>query len=384
MDPSQPAVIEVDQQIDLFINHYQLPDGPPPYLTYQEFIDLFDGIAVVETTYEGFRLRGTLTHNQRNTAQRSRRLFIRQVRIRIQQLRQHRNNPNLDLEIRNIRTEINAFCQLQIQYEAAENIQRIFREHRQRQQNIMAANQNQLIIGQLAALATAIQTQVNLGRPVILAREVNLVKIESFDGTSDPISWLEQFESAAIANGLTDDRKLAVALVYLTGTAQAWIQERQTNQATNPIHWDVTPQNNAQPAVTFHQPFIDHFRNNARVAMWQQELDNHKQLPGQTVDQYVTKMQQLMKRIDPVNAAIEHQKISTFMRGLESRYKFYVRANNPITLADAVNTTKRFELSYNELATQPMGIVQNNSANTEIVALLGEMQKQISMFGNQN
>jgi len=234
-------------------------------------------------------------HNQRNAAQRSRRLFVRQVRIGIQQLPRHRNNPNLDLEIRNIRTEINAFCQLRIRYEAAENIQRIFKGHHQRQQNIMAAQQNQLIVAQLAALATALQAQVNLGRPVIPAREVNLVRIESFDGTSDPISWLEQFESAAIANGLTDDRKLAVAPAYLTGTAQAWIQERQAHQATNPIHWDVTLQNNAQPAVTFRQLFINHFRNNTRVAMWQQELDNHKQLPGQTVDQYVTKMQQLMK-----------------------------------------------------------------------------------------
>src|SRR6266487_2988156 len=154
----------------------------------------------------------------------------------------------------------------------------------------MAAQQNQLIIGQLAALATAIQAQVNLGHPVIPASEVNLVRIESFDGTSDPISWLEQFGSAAIAYGLTDDRKLVVAPAYLTGTAQAWIQERQANQATNPIHWEVTPQNGAQQAVTFRQPFIDHFRNNAQVAMWQQELDNYKQLPGQTVDQYVTKM----------------------------------------------------------------------------------------------
>jgi hypothetical protein len=70
------------------------------------------------------------------------------------------------------------------------------------------------------------------------------------------------------------------------------------------------------------------------------------------------------------------------MRGLDSRYKFHVRATNPVTLADAVNTAKGFELSYNELATQPIGIVQNN--NKEIVALLGEMQKQISTWGNQN
>jgi len=63
-----------------------------------------------------------------------------------------------------------------------------------------------------------------------------LVRIESFDGTSDSISWLEQFKSAAIANGLTNDQKLAVASAYLTGTAQVWLQERQANQATNPIH----------------------------------------------------------------------------------------------------------------------------------------------------
>src|SRR4051794_14460621 len=88
-----------------------------------------------------------------------------------------------------------------------------------------------------------------------------------------------------------------------------------------------------------------------------------KQLPSQTVNQDVTKMQQLMKQINLVNAATEHQKVSTFMRSLDSRYKFHVQANNSITLADAVNTAKEFELSYNELATQSMGIVQNNNAN---------------------
>ena len=52
----------------------------------------------------------------------------------------------------------------------------------------MATQQNQQIIGQLTALATAIQTQVNQGHPVIPTREVNLVIIESFDRTSNPIS----------------------------------------------------------------------------------------------------------------------------------------------------------------------------------------------------
>ena len=52
----------------------------------------------------------------------------------------------------------------------------------------MGDQNNQQIIGQIAALATAIQNQVDLGHPDILPREVNLVRIESFDGTSDSIS----------------------------------------------------------------------------------------------------------------------------------------------------------------------------------------------------
>jgi hypothetical protein len=383
VDPSQSTYVEVDRQHHWFINFYQLPDGP--HTTHQEFLNLFEGLAEAEFTYESARLRGPVTPLQLAAVNRSRRLILRHLRIGVQQY--FPQTPNLRLQLRNLQTALNGFCQLRIRYKAAENIQRIFRGRRQRReyqllQQVRMAHQNNQIIQQIAALAAAIQNQVNLGHPNMPAREVNLVKIESFDGTGDPIAWLEQFESAAIANGLTDARKLAVAPAYLTGTALAWLQERQANQATNPVHWTVTPQNNAQPAVTFRQPFIDHFRNNARIAMWQQELDNHKQLPGQTVDQYVTKMQQLMKRIDPVNVATEHQKVSTFMRGLDSRYKFHVRAANPVTLIEAVNTAKGFELSYNELASQPVGIVQNN--NKEIVALLGEMQKQLSTFGNQS
>ncbi len=383
MDPSQSTYVEVDRQHHWFINFYQLPDGP--HTTHQEFLNLFEGLAEAEFTYESARLRGPVTPLQLAAVNRSRRLILRHLRIGVQQY--FPQTPNLRLQLRNLQTALNGFCQLRIRYKAAENIQRIFRGRRQRReyqllQQVRMAQQNNQIIQQIAALAAAIQNQVNLGHPNMPAREVNLVKIESFDGTGDPIAWLEQFESAAIANGLTDGRKLAVAPAYLTGTALAWLQERQANIATSPVHWVVTPQNNAQPAVTFRQPFIDHFRNNARIAMWQQELDNHKQQPGQTVDQYVTKMQQLMKRIDPVNAATEHQKVSTFMRGLDSRYKFHVRAANPVTLIEAVNTAKGFELSYNELASQPVGIVQNN--NKEIVALLGEMQKQLSTFGNQN
>ena len=72
---------------------------------------------------------------------------------------------------------------------------------------------------------------------------------------------------------------------YLTGTASAWLQDRQTNNATNPQTWTHAPgANAAQIATTFKQPFIDHFRNPSHIAMWQQELDNHKQKTSEMVN----------------------------------------------------------------------------------------------------
>ena len=139
------------------------------------------------------------------------------------------------MELRNLRTALNGFCQIRIQYKAAEAIQQIVRGRLQRhqyqldQQARMAHNQQ--IIQQIANLVQAMQVQVALGHPNPPIREVNLVRIESFDGTGDPISWLEQFENAVVANGLSDAWKLAIAPAYLTGTALAWLQKRQGPQA---------------------------------------------------------------------------------------------------------------------------------------------------------
>ena len=110
---------------------------------------------------------------------------------------------------------------------------------------------NQQIVQQIANLVQAMQAQVALGHPNPPIHKVNLVRIESFDGTGDPISQLEQFENAVVANGLSDERKLAIASAYLTGTTLTWLQEKQVNVTTNPMHWTVTQQNGAPPAITF-------------------------------------------------------------------------------------------------------------------------------------
>ena len=36
-------------------------------------------------------------------------------------------------------------------------------------------------------------------------REVNLIKIQTYDGTTDPVTWLKDFETAAAANSIIGD-----------------------------------------------------------------------------------------------------------------------------------------------------------------------------------
>jgi hypothetical protein len=314
-------------------------------------------------------------------------LNLNQGRLYRQLYRQYRQQFRIAAQRDNVRINTPAFTRIYNAESALVNadLQLLFRQTiisvQQTVRNNMALNAG--VLAQIANLVTAVQQQaaaiaaiVPPAPAAIPPREVNLIKIEPFDGTGDPIFWIEHFEKAATANGLTDARKLAVVPAYLTGTAATWLQERQANVATNPAAWTHAPGANAAAiAVTFKQPFIDHFRTPGRIAIWQQALENHKQQPGETVDQYVSKMQTLMKKIDPVNAATEYTKVANFMRGLDARIKFHVRAANPVTLAEAVNLARGFEMSYNELNTSIGGILP--AANNQVTALLGELQSQV-------
>ena len=132
-------------------------------------------------------------------------------------------------------------------------------------------NQNsQAILQRIAALANAIQNQVNLGHPALPVQEVNLIWTIDFDGTGDPITWIEDFEKAANVNGFTDLWKLAVVSANLKEIAADWLRTRQTNNLTTPVTWIHADGANAdQIAITFRQPFIDYFHDNARIARWQ-------------------------------------------------------------------------------------------------------------------
>jgi hypothetical protein len=83
-----------------------------------------------------------------------------------------------------------------------------------------------------------------------------------------------------------------------------------------------------------------------------------------------------MRKVDPSDDYSAFIKVSMFMRGLNPKYKFHVRAANPITLEAAAEVAKAYELSYDELAQQQVGIIQTPASN-QITTLLNQMQTQL-------
>ena len=255
------------------------------------------------------------------------------------------------------------------------------------------ANFNNLIAG-LGQLTAAIQAQVAAavpavpGGPIVPAvRETSFVRIDPFYGDSqDPISWLEDFENAATANRLTDNRKLQVVLAYLKGAAATWFAERRADPATAPQHWGhQVGWNAAQIAVTLRQPFIDYFRTEAKLASWQRELDIHQQGPTESVEGYAAKLRDLIRRVDPANDLPERFRVSFFLRGLQPKYRFHVLLTRPNTLVEAVATARQFESSYEQLQQQPVfGMVATKEDDaTDLRETIAQLQKEVENLTKQ-
>ena len=253
----------------------------------------------------------------------------------------------------------------------------------------MAAPNLDPLIQAMTRLVTAMQAQQALASP---PRESNVAKIDPFYGNEqDPISWLEEFEKACTANNYTDNRKLQVVQAHLKSTAATWLHGRQSNAATNPTTWTTgihpTPQ---QVANSFKQPFIDYFRTESRVASWQHELINHQQLSS-TVEQYASKLRNLIRRVYPENNLPEQAQIAQFFQGLQPHLRFHIQTASPRTLEDAIAAARQFESVYQQNPQQAMHqmmyqptVADTPSKDKELAEALKGIQQQLQGLNRQN
>ena len=103
-----------------------------------------------------------------------------------------------------------------------------------------------------------------------LRTEKNHIPIRKFKGDNqDPVEWLQDFEVAARANGITDERKIQIVRGYLEGSAAAWFDQRATDNALILNNWT----NVGNDEHDFKHRFVLKFRTQRKVEQWQNELE---------------------------------------------------------------------------------------------------------------
>ena len=220
---------------------------------------------------------------------------------------------------------------------------------------------NQIVTG-LTNLTNAIQAQA--AAPAPPAREASFAKIIDFYGdTQDPIGWLQDFETACQANNVTDVRKQQIVGAYLKGAAGTWLTNKRATIANWPTQWNPNAPNDVNDQVAlFTFQFKQQFRTVDKIYEWQQQLNQRKQLPTESVEQYSAAVRELLRRIDPNNTYPEHLKVILFVDGLKPEIKFFVNPARPATLDAAIHTAQLYGSSYQQF-TGP-------TANTMTTSLL--------------
>ncbi len=244
-------------------------------------------------------------------------------------------------------------------------------------------NQNDLrnLTQAINALLAPLQAQTqatnrntnNLGQ-----RETRHIEIQPFfGGNQDPLTWVEDFERMALANGIGDNRKLQVIPAYLRGEASVWYRTAALTQAFG--HWD----DNAE-ADSFVQRFLAKYRTSVLIDIWANELINCQQGPTETVDSYSTRMYELYRRLEADgNDYPAADKIRRFMGGLRFELQTAVRPFRDQDWDDVVNRAKSCELGtqgtsmFANTYADPIPTSLNTNTNTLMVNTLQTITKQI-------
>ena len=130
----------------------------------------------------------------------------------------------------------------------------------------------QQVIDAIGNLVTSLNNRNN---------EKMIIQIQKYKGgDQDPIEWLRDFEVAALANGITNNRKIQVVRGYLEGAAASWFDEQRNLQNDTLQDWT----NNNQDHTNFKLCFEQQFRTQQKLDKWQDELETLQQTGS--VEQY--------------------------------------------------------------------------------------------------
>ena len=118
------------------------------------------------------------------------------------------------------------------------------------------------------------------------------------------------------------------------------------------------------PNSSFVHLFKQYFCNPFKMSQWKHQLRNHKQKPGETVEEYIAAIGELWKRIDPRGVRTEMDKIHEFIEGLRAEFIVPVQSAMPTTVNEAMEKARALETAFSmgmDLSSYSMlpGYIQN-------------------------
>jgi dUTP pyrophosphatase len=225
-----------------------------------------------------------------------------------------------------------------------------------------------------------------LGRIVQPSRGRNITKIANIPkykgGDQDPITWLTEFNEACEANGIEDEDKLRIVAAYLDSAPLSWYRRRQRQDATRLTQWEPEDANDQDDVMhSFVEQFKQEYANTFRKAMWKTSLRNRKQKPGETVEKYLSALEDLWYKIDPNDVYPAEDKLSQFIEGLRDELRVQVEGDAPESIEEAIHKAKAVEKALSRGASlSAYSLGKRDAFQSDVVE---ELTKSLQSIGTQ-
>ena len=185
----------------------------------------------------------------------------------------------------------------------------------------------------------------------------NGLQPEPFDGNpmADASVWLENFRRIAKLNNWSDELQLNAFPLYLQGIANAWF-----------LALPATVSGDLNELFT---AFQERFASGPQDWILSQQLSARKHVPNEPIDDYITDITRLCKRLKLSDA----ETVRYFIEGLHGDLQAYVSLGRPKTFQEAESLAR-----MKDIVNRRQGIIDTQSVLTKMQTMFTKFMEQPS------
>ena len=183
----------------------------------------------------------------------------------------------------------------------------------------------------------------------------------------------------ALANGITNNRKIQVVRGYLEGAAASWFDEQRNLQNDALQDWT----NNNRDHTNFKLCFEQQFRTQQKLDKWQDELETLQQTGS--VEQYTNRFNELIRKVDPDGVYPLSYKKRIYRRGLNPALRKWTTFQDENTFQELVDAAKLSEEAEKESTPKPshQNLAQNSSDMVTLASAIQQIALRLDKMENR-